>query len=144
MKILVPFDASPLSRKAVREAFEMYDDPAIIVYHVSSLYEPGFEISDDGIHEPYIGSDRWYAMERETAEEVLAEAESLAEEYGRAIETDWDIGDPVRLVPEYARDQDVDHVVMGVHGQADPDRSWIGRIAEAMAERSPVSVTLVR
>ena len=83
-------------------------------------------------------------MERETAEAVITEAEDVTEKHGYTIETDWDIGDPVRLIPEYARDQEVDHVVLGIHGQSEMDRSWIGRVAEAAIERSPVPVTLVR
>lgn len=143
-RVLVPIDGSPLSFRALRRALELFSDATVVVYHVSSPFEPGPRSGGESVHEPLIGSEKWYAMEREAAEALLAEAESIAGDAGRDIETDWEVGDPQRLIPEFAREEDVDHIVLGVHGREEPDRSLVGRVAETVVFRSPVSVTVVR
>lgn len=142
--VLVPIDGSPLSIRALRQALDLFPDASIVVYHVSSVFEPSRPSNGISIHEPMIGSDEWHAMEREAAEELLAEAESIAGDAGRDIATTWEIGDPQRMIPEFAVEENVDHIVMGIHGREESDRSLVGRVAETVVFRSPVSVTLVR
>lgn len=142
--VLVPIDGSPLSFRALRQAMDLFTDASILVYHVSSVFEPSHRSSGLSIHEPIIGSDEWHAIEREAAEELLTEAESIAEDAGRDIETAWEIGDPQRLIPEFANEEGVDHVVIGAHGREEPTRSLVGRVAETVVFRSPVSVTVIR
>lgn len=142
--VLVPIDGSPLSFRALHRALELFSDASVVVYYVSSPFDPGQPSRGESSYEPLIGSDKWYAMERDAAEELLAEAESIAEDSGRNVETAWEIGDPQRLIPEYALEEGVDHIVMGVHGREEPDRSLVGRVAETVVFRSPVSVTVIR
>ncbi|WP_425604917.1 universal stress protein [Halobellus marinus] len=75
---------------------------------------------------------------------MLSAAEETAAEYDRGIDTDSAFGDPQRLIPDYARENAVDHIVMGVHGRAEEDRSLVGRVAETVFFRFPVSVTTIR
>lgn len=142
--VLVPIDGSPLSHRALRHALEKFQEERIVVLHVSDVFDPGFGRGDDSLHEPMIGSEKWYAMEQEAAEQLLSEAEEIAAEYDREIEADSEIGDPQRVIPDYANEEDVDHVVIGVHGREDEDRSMVGRVAETVIYRSPVSVTVVK
>lgn len=142
--VLVPIDGSPLSQQALRHALDKFPDAEIIAFHVVNIYEPGYDVDDTSIPELLRGSGKWDEIEREAAYHLLSEAEEIATEYDRAIDTDSDIGDPQRLIPEYARENAVDHIVMGVHGRAEEDRSLVGRVAETVFFRSPVSVTIIR
>lgn len=142
--VLVPIDGSPLSRKALRHALERFPDATIIAFHVVNIYEPGYDVDDTAISDLLWGSGEWDEIEREAAEHLLSEAEGIATEYDREIDTESDIGDPQRLIPDYASENAVDHIVMGVHGRAAADRSLVGRVAETVFFRSPVSVTIVR
>ena len=142
--VLVPIDGSPLSHRALRHAIEKFPDAEIIAYHVVNIYEPGYDIDDTSVHELLRGSGEWDEIEREAAEHLLSEATEIAGEQDREIDTDSDIGDPQHLIPEYAREKDVDHIVMGVHGRPEEDRSLVGRVAEIVFFRSPVSVTIIR
>lgn len=141
--ILVPVDGSPLSWRALRHALERFPDGDIVVYYVSDVFEHG-GVGDESTYEPFIGSDDWYAMEQQAADELLSEAEKRAAGHDREITTDSEIGDPQRLIPEYAREEDVDHIVMGVHGRDDEERSLVGRVAESVVFRAPVPVTVIR
>ncbi len=142
--ILVPIDGSPLSQRALRHALETFPDAEIIAFHVVNIYEPGYDGGDTAVSELLRGSGKWDEIEREAADHVLSAAEAIAAEYDRGIDTDSDIGDPQRLIPDYAGENAVDHIVMGVHGRAAEDRSLVGRVAETVFFRSPVSVTIIR
>ena len=142
--ILVPVDGSPLSHRALRYALETFPDAEIVAFHVSDLFDPRPGTGTESDYEPLVGSEEWYAMEQEAADELLGEAEAIAEEYDREIATESDIGDPQRLIPDYAEESDVDHVVIGVHGREEQERTLFGRVAETVVFRSPVSVTVIR
>lgn len=142
-RVLVPVDGSPLSRRALRHALEQFPDAEVVAYHVSDVFESS-RVTEDAVHEPLVCSEEWYAMEQEAAEAVLDDAEAIAAEYDREVTTESEIGDPQRLVPDYAREEDIDHIVMGIHGREDAERSMVGRVAETVVFRAPVPVTLIR
>jgi CubicO group peptidase (beta-lactamase class C family) len=100
---------------------------------------PDFETS----YEPLAGSQEWYKRAEEISEQLFAEAQELADEYDRSISTASDIGDPKRIIVDYADEEDVDHIVLGAHGRRE-DRSVFGSIAEIVARRATVTTTLVR
>jgi len=142
--VLVPVDGSPLSQQALRHTLETFPDATIIAFHVVNIYEPGYDVDETSISELLRGTGNWDEIEREAADHLLSKAEEIAAEYDRGIDTESDIGDPQRLIPDYARENAVDHIVMGVHGRADEDRSLVGRVAETVFFRSPVTVTTIR
>lgn len=144
LTILVPIDGSPLADRALRHSLETYPEAKIIAYYVSSPFDPHEGGGEESAYEPIVGSDEWYADEQEAADRVFEVAEEIAAEYDRQITTEYEIGDPQRLIPEYATQEDVDHVVMGAHGRQDADRQLVGRVAETVVFRSPVSVTVIR
>lgn len=143
-RVLVPIDGSPLSHQALRHAVEKFQDARIIVFHVVNILEPGYEIDETSLHKLLAGSGKWGTIEQEAADHLLSEAEEIASEYDKEIITGSDTGDPQRLIPEYARENNVDHIVMGVHGRAEEERSFVGQVAETVFFRSPVSVTTIR
>ncbi|MEF8813404.1 MAG: universal stress protein [Halovenus sp.] len=143
-RVLVPLDGSPLSYRALRHALEKFPDAEVVVFHVSDVFEPWQGRDDESIHEPQIGSDEWYAMEQEVTDELFSEAEEIAAEHDREITTESEIGDPQRIIPEYAKEEEVDHVVLGVHGREEAERTLFGRVAETVVFRSPVPVTVIR
>lgn len=142
--VLVPFDESPLSLRALRHAFDRFPNADVIVYYVIDVFDPSRMAGADSTSDPLVGSTEWHAMEREAAEQLLAEAEAVAEEYDREVETETEVGDPSRLIPDFARDRSVDHVVIGAHGREEEDRQLVGRVAETVVFRSPVPVTVIR
>lgn len=142
--ILVPIDGSPLSFDALRHALETYPDATITAYHITNVYDTFHRSDDHPSFEPMMGSEEWYEMERQVADELFDEAQSIAAEYDREVETESDIGDPERLIPEYAEEEAVDHIVMGAHGRESPDRSLFGRVVQTVVVRASVPVTVIR
>ena len=144
--VLVPVDGSPLSSRALRYALREFPDAEIVAYHVVDLFEPdrGMDGELESSYEPMPGSDEWFASATKATDRLFAEVSEIAADYDRSITTDSDIGDPSRLVLEYATDEDVDHIVLGAHGRIDEVRSIFGTVAETVVRRAPVPVTIVR
>jgi nucleotide-binding universal stress UspA family protein len=143
--VLVPIDGSPLSYEALRRVLENSPDASITVLHVVDLFEPGYGAYPDfeTSYEPLTGSEDWYERAEEVSEQLFAEAQELADEHDRSISTTSDIGDPRRIIVDYADEEDVDQIVLGAHGRRE-DRPVFGSVAEIVARRATVTTTLVR
>ena len=144
--VLVPVDGSTLSWNALRYALEEFPDASITALHVVDLFEPGYGAYPDfeTTYEPLMGSEEWYERAEEVSERLLSEADATAADYDRALTTVSEIGDPKRVVVDYADEEDVDQIVLGAHGREESGRSVFGSVAEIVARRATVTVTLVR
>ncbi|WP_290815016.1 universal stress protein [Halovivax sp.] len=133
--VLVAFDGAPQSESALLYAFDAFPDASITVITVA-----------DVLGDPTIDDDP-LAVQRDElearCESVLAEAESLAADRGREIETAVRLGVPHRDIVEHAAESDVDHVVLGGHGRTSVDHPFLGSVSEAVVRRAPVATTLV-
>lgn len=144
--VLVPLDGSPLSFEALRHALRASPDASITALHVIDLFEPAYGEGTEfeTTYEPPMGSEEWREGVESVAARILEEAESVAADHDRELATVSEIGDPKRVIVDYAEQEDVDHVVIGAHGRTNERRPIFGVVAETVARRSPVTVTLVR
>ncbi|OYR58445.1 universal stress protein [Halorubrum ezzemoulense] len=139
-RILVPMDDSDHSVEALAYALDSFPEADVTVLHVvgvpSSMFGEATDLAlTDDIDEA--------AAER--AEPAFERARAAAAERGREIDTVVGIGHPARNIINRAGDYDT--VVIGAHG-ADRRRMTrrflVGNVAETVARRSPVPVTIVR
>lgn len=144
--VLVPVDGSPLSFEALVYAIERYPEAAITVLHVVDLFETdhGAFFDAETTYEPMIGTDDWYDHVHCVGAAILEEAQRIATDRDRSVETCDEIGDPARVLVDFAVENDVDHVVLGAHARDETDRSLLGRVAATVARRAPCGVTVVR
>ncbi|MDZ7731022.1 MAG: universal stress protein [Natrialbaceae archaeon] len=87
--------------------------------------------------------DELLAKGEEQADEVFEEADTLAADHNDAITTDSIVGKPAKAIVAYAEEHDVDHIMIGSHGRKGVSRVLLGSVAERVARRSPVPVTIV-
>ncbi|MFB6192124.1 MAG: universal stress protein [Haloarculaceae archaeon] len=139
-RILVAFDESPQATGALRRTLERSPEAEIHVLHVT---DPREWMGSDGMGSGYY-SEAAFERARESAEALLEEAERIAGEYDTTVTTATREGRAASAVVEYAEEHDVDHVVLGSHGRTGLSRFLLGSVAETVARRSPVSVTIVR
>ncbi|WP_435063698.1 universal stress protein [Halobaculum sp. EA56] len=137
--VLVPFDGSALSRRAMEFACERFPDAdvtALFVVDTSVTHQP----------ETYVGVklDEVYERREEEGEAILAEAEDVADEHGVPLETVLERGRPDREILEYVEEHGVDHVVLGSHSRDILERFFVGSVAERVVDRIPVPVTIPR
>jgi nucleotide-binding universal stress UspA family protein len=144
--VLVPIDGSPLSKKSLEYALETFPGANLTALHVVDLFESGYGTPTDveTEYEPLAGSDEWYARAESASAEILEEASTIAKDQDRNLQTDSEIGDPQRIVVDYAKEENVEQIVLGAHGRHDPDHHVFGAVAEMVTRRATVPVTVVR
>lgn len=138
--VLVGYDGSPPSEAALDHAVEEHPDAAITVLSVINPLSAGYNAE---VPIPS-GAERWFRNAKAEAESRLAEAEDRAAAAGVDVETTVGVGRPERAIVEYAREHDVDHVVLGTHARTGVTRIILGGVAESVMCDSPVPVTVVR
>ena len=86
------------------------------------------------------------AEAEERAEELVEGARRRADSDARPVETVVETGDPAETILEYAETHDVDHIVMGSHGDEGGEiaRRLLGTVSTAVVGEAPVPVTVVR
>ena len=139
MRVLVPYDGSELSEKAVEHALERYDDAEIVLLHVLDFVSAGYEAPPEAALPGYWAD--WYGEAEESAETML---EEVTDAYDATFATETVVGRPARTILDHAEQEDVDAVVVGSHGREGISRILLGSVAETVVRRSPVPVTVVR
>lgn len=140
--VLVPMDRSDPARAALEFACETYPDATLTVVYVVDPAEMGTHttMADADADDFEVGLERG----RRAAETVFEEARAIAADYDREIRTEALAGNVARAIVERIRDGDVDRVVIGSHGRDGVRRLLLGSVAERVARRSTVPVTIVR
>ena len=136
-RILVAFDGSEQSERALRFAAGEWPDAAFTLLYVIDPAEAGASPTA-GVPS---GAEEWYERRKEEAEATLADGAALA---GREVGTDTVVGRPAESIVEYADDHETDVLVVGSHGRQGLSRVVLGSVAEEIVRHSPVPVTVVR
>lgn len=140
MHVLVGYDESEQAVQALRHVFERYPEATVTAVHVS---DPREWITNGAEEGPEF-VDGAYDRVTDAAKRTLDAAEEIAVEYDRELQTESLVGGPARTIVEFASENDVDHIVLGSHGRRGISRFLLGSVSEAVAKRSPVSVTMIR
>jgi nucleotide-binding universal stress UspA family protein len=138
--VLVPLDGSPLADEALEEALATFDARITVLNVVTPLDK---YMSEGGLVEP--GDDRLETA-RERADRLAEHAAERASAMDRTIETVVDTDDPAESILDFVDANDVDHVMMGSHGEERNAvvRRLLGTVATKVVGEAPVTVTVVR
>lgn len=138
-RVLVPMDGSEMSEHALEYALEAHPNAEITVLHVvgepSSMWgeATGLALADD-LEE---ATEEHAQSTFDRAREIVAASDTSTE-----LETDVELGHPIRAIINRADDYDT--VVIGSHGGTVAERLFVGNVAEKVVRQSPVPVTVVR
>lgn len=113
--ILVPFNGTPASERALNYACAAFPSDDIVVLNVVGR-------EDGGVSRGWIDSreqfEDWVDERRDQARnEVLADAHRIADRYDRTVSTELAVGNAVRGVVDYWNGHDFDFIVMSVRGR---------------------------
>lgn len=140
--VLIPIDDSDRSTAALEFALEEYPPARFTALHV---IDPSEIYAATGLETGTLSNYERIRDEHETqAENLLETARRRAVDAGVELETEYVIGDISDTIVDHAEERDVDHVVIGSHGRTGASRILLGSVAETVARRSPVPVTIVR
>ncbi|SDJ39649.1 universal stress protein [Natronorubrum texcoconense] len=138
MVLLVALDESEPGWAALEYALEEHADDEIVVVHVADPNRSGYgEFA-------HLGAEAMRERMREAASGLFDAARTRATDRGCEITTELLIGQPAPAIVEYALDHDVDRIVVGSHGRSGFSRVLLGSVAERIARRASVPVTIVR
>ena len=128
--LLVPMDDSEPARAALEHALSVFPDDEITVLHAVDELAAGYS----GL----------------SVDEALGEEPDFFDDVreltgGRDATVDLQVvgGAAADSILEYAAEHDVDQVVIGSEGRSGVSRVLLGSIAEEVARRSTVPVTIV-
>ncbi|OVE85504.1 universal stress protein [Natronolimnobius baerhuensis] len=140
--ILVPVDDSEHATQALEFACTEYPDADITALNI---LDPGDFYAATGIEGGSMANyDQIQKQQENQSENLLEQAKDQAAEFGHEIQTDHVVGSVSRSIVDYADETDVDHIIIGSHGRTGASRILLGSVAETVARRSPVPVTIVR
>lgn len=140
-RILFPTDFSDFSSFAASFAISFACDYGAKL-HVLHVVETQRDVSG-------------YLMEKASMEEISAKVEKLAEEEVKSACTeemlsklDYDLtcvkGNPFLEIIKFAREKEIDMIVMGTHGRSALTAALIGSTAEKVVRKAPCPVFSVR
>lgn len=138
--ILAPVDGSEQAHQACDFVIREFPDATMVLLHVINPAEAGYSAQASI---PSF-SEEWYEREKEQAEALFDEIAAEANKFEMPVERVVEVGKPTRTIVEYARENDVDQIVMGSHGRSGVSRILLGSVAENVVRRSPVPVTVTR
>ncbi|QCW02951.1 universal stress protein [Natrinema pallidum] len=140
--VLVAVDDSTQSTEALEFACTEYPDATMTALYV---LDPGDFYAVSGVEGTAVANyDEIEGRHQDRAADVLDGAREQAAEHGIDLETEYVIGGVSRSIVDYAAEHEVDHIVVGSHGRTGASRILLGSVAETVARRSPVPVTIVR
>lgn len=139
--VLVPMDASSSAKKALSFALDHYGDDRITVLHVTNPLEETYFASEE---EFYTQVDVLEDQAEERAAHIFDDANELAADHDVTIETETAVGPPANAIVSFAEESDIDQIIMGSRGRSGFARFLLGSVAEKVARRAPVPVTIVK
>ena len=137
--VLVAYDGSPLSERALTYAIETFPDTAITTLYVINPIDSIIDVEAGGLP---IAED-WYENAKEKATRLHATATDFAAERDTELDTITEVGKPARAILEYADEHNIDQIIMGSHDRSGIDRMLLGSVAEEVTRRARIPVTIV-
>jgi nucleotide-binding universal stress UspA family protein len=143
--VLVPVDGSPKSMEAFEYAAAMPDVELTVITIVNPFdidpLSPGYQSPIGKAGMPAY-SQEWYQEEWDNAHELHEELRESVDDV--SVESVVKMGQPARQILHYAREHDIDHIVIGTHGRDDFSKIILGSVADRVMRRAPMMVTVVR
>ena len=139
-QILVPYDRSPLSKRALERALTKDPDDQITALYVIDPVLGVYEAEAKGLR----AASTWHDRMTEQAEEICADATEQASNHDCEITTVTESGRPARTILEYADEHEIEHIIMGSHAREGVSRLILGSVAERVVRQAPMPVTIVR
>jgi nucleotide-binding universal stress UspA family protein len=140
--IVVPLDGSEFAEHAVAAAAGIARSEGARLHLVRAHEAPVIPTSPD-VMVPY--DAKWDAALRQEEREYLQSvANRISEKWGITTRTEVVDGPPAMAIATYAREMEVDLIVMTTHGRGGLSRMWLGSVADGVIRRGGVPVLLLR
>ena len=140
-RILVPTDFSDFSAEALRYGCALAEkfESELHLFHVLEVHPSGVPGFGGGL-----ALTTYIKESKEAAEKSMSKLLGAEWEQGRQVVRATAEGSPFVEIIRYAKENDIDLVVMGTHGRSALSQMLIGGVAEKVVRKSPCAVLTVR
>jgi len=139
-KILVPFDGSPASLRAVDFAIAMANQnpgTSLVLLNVQNLGATELAAGE------FMFSD-WQEQLSQASAKALKDAIAKSEAANVGFETLSRAGQPAEAIAQVARDKGIEHIVMGTRGLGRIQGLLMGSVAMKVIHLAQVPITLIK
>jgi nucleotide-binding universal stress UspA family protein len=140
MKILVPIDGSALSLDALRHALTLIRQGLRAELVLANVQAPASLYEIVVAHDP----DVIQHVSADAGAHLLEPARELCRKAGVAFDCDVVSGDPVNALCDLAEQRGCSQIIIGAHGKGALASALLGSVSHALANASPVPVTIVK
>jgi nucleotide-binding universal stress UspA family protein len=140
MKILLPVDGSPAALAAVRHALALVDNGLRAEFVLLNVQEP------PSLYEVVVAHDaqKLDDIRRSAGADLLHPAEVLLDEAEVGYVSEVVGGSPANVILDVCEQEGCDAIFLGARDADAADAGGLGKVAQAVASRSPVPVAVVR
>jgi len=147
-KILVPIDGSEHAKKAVALASDVGGKYDARLTLLQVMRRTGTDLVPEGLRR-YAEIEHVEITEREmlrtVADEIIKEARKLARAHGMdGVESVIELGDPARVILDYARAHDIDLIVMGSRGLGEVRGLLLGSVSHKVSHLAQCTCVTVK
>jgi nucleotide-binding universal stress UspA family protein len=137
-KILVAFDGSPKAYEAFEHAMKLAAicdiRPEITVLSVAQPPQPIDIVEIDAVID----------TAKEHCGKLIRELREKAKEKNIVIKTEIVVGHPAEQIVRYAKENDIDQIIMGQKGKSKIESWLLGSVSKRVSTYSPCTVTIVK
>jgi len=148
-KILVPLDGSPVSKKAAKHAIHLaqVENAKLVLMHVVEDIKQGGAIGLQAKYGNVKLVEGFKKARTKAAEKWITDIKSQADKAGVKATSEIvpdDGTSEVGMITSYAKNNDVDLIVMGKKGQSKFRQLLVGSVTNAVIHHAPCPVLVVR
>jgi len=136
--VLIAFDGSPLSERALTYAIENFPNATITAMYVINPIDSVIDVEAGGLpvtddwHDNAQSEQRPFLRQPRISQQIKILTSRLSRKSASR-----------REIVEYAKEHDIDQIVMGSHGRSGIDRAILGSVAETVTRRARIPVTII-
>ncbi|SHG90872.1 Nucleotide-binding universal stress protein, UspA family [Thermosyntropha lipolytica DSM 11003] len=136
-KILVPFDASEFSLRALEVAIDLAKKYEAELYTISIIHTPDFAFLSGEVDDVKAEGEAFF-------QEKLKAVEDLATAHGITVKNEIRVGHPAETILNFASGKKIDLIVLGHRGTSAIKDFLLGSVAAKVMYYAPCKVLLVR
>lgn len=141
-KILVSYDGSASSKKAIEEAKIQASLPAKAEVHIISVVTPGIKSNDTAIAGNISMSDAEFLLPG--LQQIKKEMEASGIVTVTDIRTDFSQSNPGKSICEYALANDIDLIIVGHRGISNIKSLLLGSVSNTIVQNAKCPVLIVK
>lgn len=140
-KILVAYDSSQLSKKAIEEAKMQAKVVGDALIHIVTVVTPGISSNDTAVNGNLSSSDAEVIYPK--LDDLKQELEELGYQVHIEMITDFSQKNPGVAISDYAEEKKMDMIIVGHRGLSNLKKLFLGSVSSIIVQRAKCNVLII-